>query len=125
MVESLLPLLADSPDPRLVVGAIITVDSRREDQRRAKSDRKSDIALEWLSLRDFVDADLTPESADDSRLFLIPPTSVVEDLAQGNERAKSANVSRLINCESVKIVNLKLKLYYSTKIYDEVLGFSC
>ncbi|PSN40330.1 hypothetical protein C0J52_22676 [Blattella germanica] len=104
VVESLRPLREDSPEPRRVcegsLGVIIVVDSRLDDQRRARSDRKSLIAEE--SRRDF--ECLNPESAEDSRRFLSAATveeSVVELRPQGRLLAMSANVSRRCKCVSL------------------------
>ena len=96
VVESLRPLLADSPEPLLVCdgsrGVMIVVDSRLDDHNRARSDLKSLIAEE--SRRDL--ECLMPGSAEDSRRLRKAATveeSVVELRPHGKLLAMSASVS--------------------------------
>lgn len=103
VVESLRPLLLDSPEPRRrsELGTITVVDSRL-DQSFSTSERKSDTAVVCESLLDFELELLMPESALDSLRFLIDASmlgvfvvwSVVDCLPQGRLLAKSARVSR-------------------------------
>jgi len=104
LVESLRPLRDDSPEPRRCWegsrGVMTVVDSRRDNHRRARSDRKLLMAVE--SRRDL--GCLTPESAEDSRRFLRAATvdeSVVELRPHERLLAMSARVSRRCNCESL------------------------
>lgn len=101
VVESLLPLRLDSPEPLLLseLGTITVVDSLR-DHNLATSARKSEIPVACESLLDFELELLIPESALDSRLFRTEDTilelwSVVDCLPHGRLLARSAKVSLL------------------------------
>lgn len=103
VVESLLPLRLDSPEPlrRSVLGTITVVDSLR-DQSFSTSERKSETAVVCESLLDFELELFIPESALDSLRFRIDASmpgdfvvwSVVDWRPQGRLLAKSARVSR-------------------------------
>jgi hypothetical protein len=104
VVESRRPLRDDSPEPRRCwegsLGVITVVVDSRRDQRRAKSDRKSLIAVESRRVL----ACLMVGSAEDSRRFLRAATaeeSAVELRPQGRLLAMSASVSRRCNCGSL------------------------
>lgn len=110
-MESRLPLLADSPDPLrdpLTCAFESRLPLRCDSTELLRRSVEATITVFWSLLRqiraisaaivlpdsrrDLVDADFTPESADDSRrLRYAAPTSV--GFAQGSDRARSAKVS--------------------------------
>lgn len=111
-LESLLPLFADSPEPLLelpgrALESLLPLRCDSTELRRRSVDATITVSLVSLlfqiraisaaivlpdSRRDFVDADFTPESAEDSRRFRYEPESV--GLDHGKDRARSASVSR-------------------------------
>lgn len=115
VLESLLPLTADSPEPLRDVDCRVVESLRplRDDSIELR--RRSDdgmitelwsLFLQILAMSDFmsamvlpdsrrdlVDADFTPESADDSRRLRYCELAS-DGFAQGSDRARSASVSR-------------------------------